>query len=357
LRFDNSTIELEVSSGARSVLRGETEEEIENQNIENEHLRVLNVPLIGGGVVQLGRSLNEADESLNHTRNILVIIAIAAIGLAAGIGLIVTRLAAEPLRRVGRAMDDVASDSDLSVRLNEPGNDELSGLASRFNTMLDALGASRRKQQQLVEDASHELRTPLTSIRTNLETLTLDSDLKDEQRQVIGDVVEQVSELAELSANIVELAHGVSPTADFEPLALNDLVSDCVMRAERASGDRVTFELDIEPCTVRGDRDRLRSAVDNLLSNAVKWTPDLGRVLVRVRDGSVTVCDDGPGIDVADREFVFDRFYRSAAAREKPGAGLGLAIVRAVADEHGGSAAVIDAPAGWSGACVRIELS
>jgi two-component system sensor histidine kinase MprB len=116
----------------------------------------------------------------------------------------------------------------------------------------------------------------------------------------------------------------------------------------------VTFVTDLAPSVVRGFPDRLERAIANLLDNAVKWSSEAGRIEVGVAGGEVTVRDHGPGIDTQDLPFVFDRFYRAASARSLPGSGLGLSIVRQVADEHRGDVAIEQPPGG--GTLVRLGL-
>jgi two-component system sensor histidine kinase MprB len=116
----------------------------------------------------------------------------------------------------------------------------------------------------------------------------------------------------------------------------------------------VTFASELEPCVVTGERGPLDRAVSNLLDNAAKWSPPDGTVEVRLRDGELTVRDHGPGIAPEDLPYVFDRFYRSAAARGRAGSGLGLAIVRHVAESHDGR--VSAEPAADGGALLRLAL-
>jgi two-component system sensor histidine kinase MprB len=131
------------------------------------------------------------------------------------------------------------------------------------------------------------------------------------------------------------------------------LVTDAVDRARlRAPG--VTIELDLEPTRIEGRRQQLERAIVNVLDNACKWSPRGERVEVRLRNGTITVRDHGPGIDPEDLPRVFDRFYRAPAARSMPGSGLGLAIVRRVIDDHGGSVTVERAPDG--GTIARAHL-
>ena len=186
--------------------------------------------------------------------------------------------------------------------------------------MLEALERSQRAQRQLVADASHELRTPLTSLRTNLEVLARGGPPDpDDRERLRADLVAQLEELTALVGDLVELARDDEPEApQAEDVRLDHLVAAAVQRARRHAPD-VTFETELEPALVQGVPARLDRAVANLLDNAAKWSPPGATVDVRVRDGELTVRDRGPGIPADERAHVFDRFFRAATARGRPG--------------------------------------
>ena len=137
-------------------------------------------------------------------------------------------------------------------------------------------------------------------------------------------------------------------------MQFDELVEDSVDRA-RSRFPKLTFEANVEPTTLDGNRDRLERAVWNLLENAGKWSDDGQTIEVALAGGELTVRDHGPGIAAEDRPLVFDRFYRSSTARSMPGSGLGLAIVREVAEAHAGTVTAEEAPGG--GALMRLRLN
>jgi two-component system sensor histidine kinase MprB len=141
-----------------------------------------------------------------------------------------------------------------------------------------------------------------------------------------------------------------------EPIRLDMLVSEAVERARRLNPDR-EFEISLEPSVVTAAPGRLDRAVGNLLDNAAKWSPPGEAIEVSARDGTVTVHDQGPGIDSSDLPHVFDRFYRAPSARGTPGSGLGLAIVKQVADSYGGEASVESAAGAGTSARLRLPLA
>ncbi len=230
--------------------------------------------------------------------------------------------------------------------------DELGRLATQFNAMLAALERSVGAQRRLVADASHELRTPLTAVRTNIDLLREGKLPKDEERHALDEASVELDALTRLVSDLVELARGEERKLRLEDVQLDDLVASSVERAQ-ARAPQVTFVTALSPTQVRADPVLLERAVSNLLDNAVKYSPDGAPIEVSVRGGEVVVADHGPGIADEDLPRVFDRFYRAATARSKPGAGLGLAIVREAAEAHGGRATAESSP---SGARFRLVL-
>jgi two-component system, OmpR family, sensor histidine kinase MprB len=305
-------------------------------SVNGRHLRVFTFAYGPDSAVQVARSLTEVDQSLHRIGLFLVLIAVAGVFIAAGLGLVVARAALTPVKRLTTTVERVTETQDLSERIDVDGNDELSRLATSFNTMLAALGESTRAQRQLVADASHELRTPLTSVRTNIEVLAGDRRLPPGERErLLSDVVEQLGEMTMLISELIELARAEQHPSEPEEVRLDLLVAAAVERARR-NRPEIAYSAELEPTTVRGVSATIERAVGNLLDNAAKWSPPGADVEVEVRDGRLVVRDHGPGIAEEDLPYVFDRFYRARAARGMPGSGLGLAIVRQVAESHGG---------------------
>jgi two-component system sensor histidine kinase MprB len=349
-------IRLPVTAEARAVAAGEHEAFFADARPEGTHVRVYTAELEGGGAIQVVRPLDDIDETLGDLTLILLAVALAGVAVAAGLGYAVSRAALSPVARLSYAAEQVAATRDFSRRIDPGGGDELARLAEAFNSMIEALEASLAAQRQLVADASHELRTPLTSLRTNIEVLATSQELQGEQRErLLADVVGELGELTALVGDLVDLARGVEGREGTpEPVRLDRLVSTAIERAE-ARSPSTRFELRTTPCTVLAMDTALDRAISNLLDNAVKWSPPGGPVEVLVSaDGEVSVRDHGPGIDDDDLPYVFDRFYRSAAARNLSGSGLGLAIVRQTVEADGGTVTAERAPGG--GAILRLRL-
>jgi two-component system sensor histidine kinase MprB len=189
-----------------------------------------------------------------------------------------------------------------------------------------------------------------------------------ERQEVLSRIIAQVAELSQLVTSVTELARGETQgeAGPGQPqpgqpqpgrardVPLHDVVAASLDGARR-DWPRTAFTADLEPCVVVGQADRLGTAVRNLLDNAAKFGSPDGPVEVRLRGGELTVRDRGPGIAPDDLPQVFDRFYRASSARAVPGSGLGLSIVRQVAERHGGSVEAQAAPGG--GTLVRLRLA
>ena len=351
---------LPVSPQARAVATGEESgDAYEDETVDGDHLRVLTAPLEGGGAVQVARPLDEVDSVLDRLILILVIVTIGGIGLAAVLGTLVSRASLAPVRRFTDETESILEGSDLSRRLPDGGEDELGRLARTYNATLDALQSSADAQRQMVSDASHELRTPLASLKANVELL-----LRGEQRlggadreELERELVEQIDELTLLVDDVVELARRGEPEPMLlDGVELSEIVAGEVERARRHAPG-LTFDVQLEPCAIRGVPERLARAVHNLLDNAAKWSPDGSTVEVTLAAGVLRVRDHGPGFAPEDLPFVFDRFYRARAARSQRGSGLGLAIVRQTAEAHGAAIEAANAPGGGAVLTLRFPLA
>jgi two-component system sensor histidine kinase MprB len=346
---------LPVTAATRAVAAGRRGAFFSDATVAGTHVRMLTerAPL-GPGVWQVALPLAEVDNTLRHLELVLAAVCLGGIALAAGLGLLVSRAALAPVRRLTGAAARVARTQDLGHRIEAGEGGELGRLAASFNTMLAALERSRLAQRQLVADASHELRTPLTSVRANLDALAFGDRLSEADRaRAIAATRAQLAELTVLVGDLVDLSKTDVDDLEVEEVRL-DLAAAAAVERARLHAPECVFTFDGAPCLVSVAPARLDRAITNLLDNAVKWGPAHGPVEVRVRDGSLEVRDRGPGIDRGDLERVFDRFYRAPAARGLPGSGLGLAIVRQFAETYGGNVRAANDARG--GACLTLEL-
>jgi len=335
-----------VDGDMRAVASGDRETLLTDRDVDGSHLRVLVQQTPAPGIAMLlARPLDEVDGTLRRLLRILAAVVAGGAGLGIALGAVVARSALGPVRRFTERTEELTHDPDPSHRLDVEGRDELARLARSFNATLDALERSIDQQRSLVADASHELRTPLASVRTNVQVLARADELPPAERAaLLRETEDQLAELSELVADMVELARGGERDEPREDVRLDELVRAVVERMP--ARDRVRIETDLRPSTVNGMPSAISRAAANLLDNAVKWTPDGGTVTVRVADGELRVLDSGPGFDPVDLPYVFNRFYRADSARDMPGSGLGLAIVKQIAETHGGSARAQNARGG-----------
>jgi two-component system sensor histidine kinase MprB len=315
---------------------------------EGERFRVATVQHNSGHALILAQPLAPNDRTLEKLGGVLFVF--GALGVLAALlaGWLVARSGLRPVRRLTSSVEHIAVTEDLTP-LRVEGDDEVARLATAFNQMLLALGASRDRQRRLVADASHELRTPLTSLRTNLDLLRQaegnEAFPPEARLELLDDVRGQIEELSALVGDLVELARDEPTTHVVAEVDLAEAVERAVTRVRRRAHG-VSFDVDLDAWQVVGDASSLERAVTNLLDNAAKWSPADGTVTVRLTGGVLTVDDQGTGIDEADRPHVFERFYRAEESRAMPGSGLGLAIVRQVVDRHGGRVEASESPTG-----------
>ncbi len=287
-----------------------------------------------GGAVLVATGTEEDEHAAHRLRALVLLAAIAAAVLAVGIALLLTRRALRPLTDLSAAAGAIADTGDATRRLPPAdARDEVGALSETLNAMLASLEQARESERRFVADASHELRTPLTALRGNAAYIAQHGADAD----VLADIESDAARLARLLDELLALAReDAADTGRAEPVRLDQLALD-------RAGGQVTVDAPA-PVTVRGDPDALARALGNLVENALLHGPEGGAVRIAVRQEGdsalVTVSDDGPGLSGEDAEHAFERFWRASRPDRPAGAGLGLAIVRATAERHGGSASV-----------------
>ena len=249
-----------------------------------------------------------------------------------------------PLRQMAAAASEMAK-GNYDRRVSTSSRDEVGELARAFNQMAADLAETDRVRRDLVANVSHELRTPITALQAVLENLV--DGVTDPDPETFRTMLAQVERLGRLVKQLLDLSRlesGVVPLerSEFrvEPL-LEHAVREQQLHAPEIA---VSVSVDSPDLTADGDPERVHQVVANLLENAVRHTPDGGTVEVRAhrahtgRGVTIEVLDEGPGIPDADRERIFERFYRADTARASSdgGAGLGLAIAQWIVDLHGG---------------------
>jgi len=310
-------------------------------------VRALSTGADGGKrTVAVARPLTDVERTLDEVALGLAVAALVAALLATGLALVIVRRALRPLTEASRAADSVADSQDPSLRVPEGRADEVGGLARAMNRMLgrlqDAQGRLRAtldEQQRFAADASHEMRTPLTALRGDIETLRGHDLPAAERDAALGDMAQAVDRMDRLVAGLLGLARVDGESGRAEPVDLGEMIGELAGPGE--CGETPAGVV------VVADPSAIRGMLVNLLENGRRHG---GRVRVSLgeegREAVVRIVDDGAGIPPADRERVFDRFYRAADRRTSPGAGLGLPIARATAERWGGSLRLLPSDAG-----------
>jgi signal transduction histidine kinase len=243
----------------------------------------------------------------------------------------------KPVRRISNTARSI-SGSDLTRRMEVEGKDEIAELAATFNEMLDRLQVAFRTQKELIDDAGHELRTPLTIVRGHLETMDASPEDKDRVMDLVMDELDRMGRLVE---DLILLARSDRP--DFLDLTIVDVETlTQEVHAKAAAIASRHWQIDgVGKGRMVADRQRVTQALLQLAQNASQHTEEGDVIAVGSKvvngEASLWVRDSGPGVDPRDRERIFRRFERGDRDRGRPGgAGLGLAIVTAVARAHGG---------------------
>lgn len=292
-----------------------------------------------------GREHDRVDEVFR----ILLAISGVALLMTTGIGWVVAGRILKPVRLVRTAAAQL-TEQDLTRRIPVRGHDDIAALAETFNAMLDRLERAFAAQREFVDDAGHELRTPITIVRGHLELMGDDPAEREETVRLVTDELDRMSRIVE---DLLLLAKAERP--DFvtpEPVQLAELTADVFVKA-RTLGDRHWELAEVADGEAQLDPQRITQAMVQLAQNAVQHTvPGQSiRIGSRVTDGSIElyVADSGPGVQPQDAEVIFERFRRGTSRRgtRGSGAGLGLSIVRAIAEGHrGGKVGLRQTPGG-----------
>jgi two-component system, OmpR family, sensor kinase len=320
---------------------------------ESYRVRASIEPQDPNSVLFMAKSLVGVDGTLHRLILIELIATAAVLAALVALGLWVVRLGLRPLARIEQTAAAITA-GDLSRRVEHPDpQTEVGRVGSALNTMLDHLEASDRRLRRFIADASHELRTPLAAVRAYAELFGRGAASRPEDlaRSMSG-ITREAERMSLLVDDLLLLARlDEGRPLERKPVDLADVVGEAVDAARVVEPGR-PVDLSLEPATVTGDATRLRQVVDNLLTNAREHTPAGTPVSVDLRrdDGRVvlSVADHGPGLSEEQAARVFERFYRAdtSRARASGGAGLGLSIVAAVTEAHGGTAEAKPTPGG-----------
>ena len=309
-------------------------------------------------------SLADVDSTLHRLTLIELLATAAVLAALAALGLWVVRLGLRPLREIELTAEAITA-GNLSRRVEHPDpRTEVGRVGSALNTMLDRIEASDRRLRRFIADASHELRTPLAAVRAYAELFGRGAANRPEdlERSMAG-ITRESERMSLLVDDLLLLARlDEGRPLEQKPVDLAQLVGEAVDAARVVEPDR-SIDVSVAPAMVTGDEARLRQVLDNLFANARSHTPAGTAVSVELRrlDGRarLSIADRGPGLTEDEAARVFERFYRADTSRSRAsgGVGLGLSIVAAVTEAHGGSAEVRPTPGGGATFVITLPLN
>jgi two-component system, OmpR family, sensor kinase len=312
-----------------------------------------------GVVVAVGQSLADRDETLAGLATSFAVGGPIAVLLASIAGYLLAATGLRPVEAMRRRARQVSL-SRAGERLPLPAaHDEIRRLGETLNEMLDRLQRSFERERRFVADAGHELRTPVAIVKTELEGAMRTGDYGSQVREALAAAIEECDRLAQLAEDLLVVARSAEGELPVRPeeLPVRTLLEDVRARFEdRAAQRNRNIRVEAENgVVVSGDPLRVRQALGNLVDNALRHGD--GDIVLRSRRAKtgvdLEVSDRGAGFEPAIADRAFERFARGDEARARGGTGLGMAIVRAVAEAHGGRAEIVT---GGEGATVRIWL-
>jgi len=319
-----------------------------------------------GRLIQVARSTDSRAVLLAPLRLAFAGVGAVALLLSLTAGTFLAWRATRPLREVAETARRILDEDDLSARVPAPGGSgELAVLARQLNTLLDRNAAHVRVLRETLDNLAHDLRTPLTRLRGTAELALDETGDPAEARSALAACVDETDRALHLLEVLLDVsaAEAGALVLRRERVDLGALASRAAeLYREVAEQKNIRINLDIPaPVAMDGDPVRLGQAISNLVDNALKYTPEGGVVTVgaAAEPGAVTVTvtDNGPGVPAPERDMVWRRLYRGDASRSQRGWGLGLTLVRAVAEAHGGSASVADAPGGGARFQMRLPAA
>jgi two-component system OmpR family sensor kinase len=312
-------------------------------------IRYLAVPIEGSsgtrGVFVVAASLSSERREVEEAVRLAALVLLSVLLIASTLAWVVAGRVLAPLRLLAETARSIG-ETDLTRRIPVTGHDEIAELARTFNAMLDRLEAAFASQRTFVSDASHELRTPITIVRGHLELLGSDPA---EQRETVALVTDELDRMSRFVDDLLLLAK--AERDDFLRVSEVELgaLTDELLEKAQGLGQRDWRLESRGEAVILADRQRLTQAIMGLAQNAVQHTAEGEPIWLgseaNHREARLWVRDEGPGIAAEDQPRIFDRFARAADSRRRSeGAGLGLAIVRAIAEAHGGRVTLSSRP-------------
>jgi signal transduction histidine kinase len=326
-------------------------------------LEIASARLADGTLVQVGKSTEARDDLLARFRAALGLVTLLIVVIALTGGWLATQSALAPIRRLTFAVQRIIRTGRTDARVPLEGTgDAMDQLTALFNTMLDKIEGLVTAMRGALDNVSHDLRTPLTRLRGTAEMALASPPDVERYRDALADCVEESDRVLVMLNTLMDISEAESGTMQLrrEPLSLAEVVHRAVdLYHDVADAKGVTLAADaVDDVVVTADRTRLEQVAANLIDNAVKYTPPDSRVDVEVRRAGdsafLSVRDMGPGIPPDELPRIFDRLFRGDQSRAERGLGLGLSLVKAVVEAHGGTVDALSEPG--RGTTFRVTL-
>ncbi len=329
-------------------------------------LEMASLRMTDGTLVQVGKSAEARRAALARLRAALGLVALSVVFVAVAGGLLVTRSATEPIRRLNRTVRRIIrtgrTDARVPVDAGAGGGDAIGELTGLFNVMLDRIERLVAAMRDSLDNVSHDLRTPLTRLRGSAEMALAGPPDLDRYREALADCVEETDRVLVMLETLMDISEAEGGTIELHrgPVALADVAARAVDLYHDTAESRGISLVLTGPAgiVVDADRTRLEQVAANLIDNAVKYTPSGGAVTVEVvREGSAAVLrvrDTGAGISPGELPHIWDRLFRGDASRSARGLGLGLSLVKAIVEAHGGRVSASSEPGRGSTFEVRL---
>jgi signal transduction histidine kinase len=345
------------------ALAGESPQEQRDSRTLGKRILATAVPIASNGritgAVRVTQDVDAVHGAVDRATLGLALIGGLVLVLGLGAGALIARQVARPVTRLDEVAARVAA-GDLQARAPVEGSAEQRRLARTFNDMTARLARLLEGQREFVADASHQLRTPLAGLRLRLEEAEATSEDPDAREQIAA-AMQELDRLSAIITELLVLSQSGEPDAPAETLSLGAAAQRAAERwsAAAAAHDASVLARDgAAGPPVHGARADLDRILDVLVENALAYGPDGQAVVLAVAPGQIEVLDEGPGIDPAERDAVFERFHRGRAGRQgPPGTGLGLAIARELSRRWGGDVRLEPREEGGSRAVVTLPLA